>query len=454
MTVSAQPCLPGDYDRFNPPSSCSTNHGLRRPTEQSWVVIQKAPSIGFDDPKKDTTKDISAFPTTHPEGSPIHFAGCVVSNQPVDETLQAFGHSLLERAGLKPSDCNATAFVMPDGPRVRYYLINHATRAVVWANGDGVPTAVSTVEPQRAQNMLCEEYWMHMENFPAPVPASAEDLRQLKVVLASMAVDSSTSDGSTSPFCAAQIQEFLAMLNMFSGNIEMFQTYTIARLWCMIWHARAVNNFGTTNSSLDRFTVLSEKPLAFSGSYASWAKLFVGAGADAHLARCSRAWAGRIAYVTEWRNFKSKNELEWTQVMYMACVLIVASLLARGQSTLRLIPNTSLAFGCASAANSFHLVNESRNLGEHAADALHTYSTLFRFIMNHPKSVEETPASRTNAPSSNQPASHGTRPAPGAINALLHAANQAYAELMEHEAEEQRKREASETLVGLQWRYA
>ncbi|KAG9091609.1 hypothetical protein FRC06_000493 [Ceratobasidium sp. 370] len=240
------------------------------------------------------------------------------------------GKSLLEQAGL---DRCATAFVMPDGSHVKYYLINHATKAVMWASGDGVPNAILAAEPQRAQNMLCEEYWIHMENFPAPTPASVEDLRQLKVVLASLAIgefpnfnlnaDSSTSDGSTSPFCATQIQEFLAMLNTFSDKIETFQTYTIARLWCMIWHARVVNNFGTTQACLDRFTVLSDKPPAFSGPYASRAKLFIGADADAHLMRCSRAWAGRTAYVTEWRNFKSKNEREWTQVMYLACVLIM-----------------------------------------------------------------------------------------------------------------------------------
>ncbi|KAG9091792.1 hypothetical protein FS749_016243 [Ceratobasidium sp. UAMH 11750] len=256
---------------------------------------------------------------------------------------------------------------MPDGPRIRYYLVNHTTRTVMWVDSDGVPAAVSTVEPQRAQNMLCEEYWVHMENFPAPIPAGAEDLRHLKVVLASLAVGKSTERCSGA--LRSDIQRFLALLGTFSGDIETFQTYTIARLWCMIWHARVVNNFGSIGACLDRFTVLSDKPPAFNGPFAFRARFFVGAGADAQLARCSRAWAGRIAYVTEWRNFKSKNELEWTRVMYLACVLVVASLLVRGQSTLRLMPNVALAFGCASAANSCHLISESQSLGEHAADA-------------------------------------------------------------------------------------
>ncbi|KAG9087394.1 hypothetical protein FRC06_002567 [Ceratobasidium sp. 370] len=361
-----QPCLPSDFDRFT--SNAADGRKSSQPNERCWVVVQNPTPLESEYFKSATTKSDSVCTTTHPEGSPIHFAGCVVSNQPVDESLQALGHSLLERAGLKPIDHSATAVVMPDGPHIRYYLINHATKALTWADGDGSPAAVLNMEPGRAQNTLCEEYWVHMENFPAPIPASAEDLRQLKVVLA----NSSTSAGSTSPFSSAQIQEFLIMLNTLSGEIETFQTYTIARLWCMIWHGRVVNNFGMTGACLDRFSALSEQEPAFSGQYASWARLFIGAGPNTHLARCSRAWAGRIAYVTEWRNFKSKNELEWTQAMYLACGLVIASLLVRSQSTLRLIPTVALAFGCASAANSYHLISESQNLGEHAADALNT----------------------------------------------------------------------------------
>ncbi|KAG9091675.1 hypothetical protein FS749_016359 [Ceratobasidium sp. UAMH 11750] len=359
-------CLPSDFDRFAPKTT--SDHKPRPPPARSWVFVQTPTLLHIDAPKQDTTKDISVSITAHPEGSPIHFAGSVVSNQPVDETLRALGYSLLESAGLNSSDCSATAFVVPDGPNIRYYLVNHVTKAVMWAPGDGTPSAVSAVEPQRARNMLCEEYWIHMENFPAPVPASADDLRQLKIVLASLAVDSSTSDGSTSPFSSAQIQQFLANLNTFSGEVETFQTYTIARLWCMIWHVRVSNNFGTKGACLDRFTVLSEKPPVFRGTYASCAMYFVGASVDAHLARCSRAWTGRIAYVTKWRNFKSKNELEWTQVMYLACVLVIASLLVRSQSTFRMMPTIALALGCASAINSYQLISESQNLSEDAPD--------------------------------------------------------------------------------------
>ncbi|KAG8707547.1 hypothetical protein FRC09_001770, partial [Ceratobasidium sp. 395] len=353
---SVQPCLPGDYDRFS-----VQIHESRPAASQPWVVVHKSTVSTY----KCVTDETELFTAIHPEGSIIHYASCVVSNRPVDRSLEELGRQLLERAGLE--ECG-TAFVMSDGPSIRYYLANHAAKTIAWAGGDA-PSSVSTADPQRAQNILREEYWVHVENFPAPVSASAKDLGELKAVLASLAVDASTSDGSTSPFSAAQIQEFLLLLNTFSDTTGVFQTYTIARLWSMIWHARVVNNFGTTGACLDRFTTLAEKPPAFTGIYASYAKLCLGAGADAHLMRCSRAWAGRIAYVSEWRSFKTKNEREWAQVMYLACVLIIASLVIRGQSAIRLVPTVALALGFVSVVASYHLINESQNLGDQAADA-------------------------------------------------------------------------------------
>ncbi|KAG8773535.1 hypothetical protein FRC12_002486 [Ceratobasidium sp. 428] len=360
-----KPCLPSNFDRFGVQS---ISHKPRHPTPRSWVLVQNPPTPDAHDLQKCATDASDLCPSVHPEGSVIHYTGCVVSNQPVDEPLEGLGRSLLEQAGL---DRYTTAFVMPDRSCIQYYLVNHSTKTVLWV-GDDVPSTVPVADPQRVQNMLHEEYWMHMENFPAPVPAFAEDLQQLKVVLASLAVDSSTSDGSTSPFSTSQIQEFLAMLNVFSDKLETYESYTIvglARLWSMIWHARVVNNFGANGACLDRFTPLSNRPPSFSGPHKSLANCLVGAGADMHLLRCSRAWAGRIAYVTEWRKFKANNEQEWKQAMYLACVLIIASLLTRGQTTFRFMPNIVLALACTSVAASYHLISQSQNLGEQAADA-------------------------------------------------------------------------------------
>ncbi|QRV83849.1 transmembrane protein [Ceratobasidium sp. AG-Ba] len=360
-----RPCIPSDYDRFVIRNRRNTN-------ERTWTFVPNPARIeSVESPG--ATGEPTPSPRIHPEGSFVHASDLVVSSVPVAEPLQKLGSLLLERAGFQSDDPKqrATVCLLPDekGPRVQYYIIDHSSRTVVWADGDDVPNAVSAAEPGRAQNILSEEYWVHMENFPLPVPASLEDLHELKVVLASLSVDSSTSDGSTSPFTSAQIQEFLATLNTFTGKLGSYETYTIARLWCMIWHARVVNNYGTPQACLDRFTVLSERPPAFTGEYLRWVIFFIPFNANAHLERCSRAWAGRIAYVSEWRSFKTKNEREWSQVMWLACVLMTVSLLSRFQSSTRIIPSIALSFGCASAANSYYLLSESQNMGVQAADA-------------------------------------------------------------------------------------
>ncbi|KDN34390.1 hypothetical protein RSAG8_12523, partial [Rhizoctonia solani AG-8 WAC10335] len=91
----------------------------------------------------------------------------------------------------------------------------------------------------------------------------------------------------------------------------------------------------------------------------------------AHLGRCSRAWADRIAYTEEWKKFKATNEREWKQIIGLACVLVIASLLASKQrSCLFRIPiHMALLMALASAASAYYLLDESQNLGDHAADA-------------------------------------------------------------------------------------
>ncbi|QRV97955.1 hypothetical protein RhiJN_25974 [Ceratobasidium sp. AG-Ba] len=341
------------------------SHKLCDITEKAWVIVQQSAKSG--------SVNHQTSPAIHPEGSVIHCSELVVSSMPVTESLREIGNSLLEKAGFQTSDHQrrATICLIPDGKgtRVRYYIADHSARTVLWIDGHDAPSAISTAEVGRARNVLAEEYWVHMENFPAPVSASLDDLHELKIVLASLAVDAGTSDGSTSPFTPAQINEFLGHLSTFTGKLGVYETYTIARLWCMIWHARVVNNYGTPQACLDRFTVLSDRPPAFTGEYAPWVKYFIPLNASAHLERCSRAWAGRIAYVSEWRSFKAKNEIEWTQAMWLACVLIIASLVIRTQSSTRIIPSIALSLGCASAANGYYLLSESQSQGIQAADA-------------------------------------------------------------------------------------
>ncbi|KAG8709323.1 hypothetical protein FRC09_000736 [Ceratobasidium sp. 395] len=209
-----------------------------------------------------------------------------------------------------------------------------------------------------------------MENFPGPLFSSPKDRQNLVNVLASSAVDASTSDGSTCPMSVEQIDKGLQMLKSFGDEVDINQTYAIARLWGMLLQSRVINGYGTPEARLDRFISISDTPPRFIGIYETL-NGFMFRMPRAHLDRSSRAWADRIAYTQEWRKFRSRNEKEWQQVMLLASVLVLASLLVKGQSTcaIMFLPNLALFTGLGSLAGAYYLLNESQNLGDHAADA-------------------------------------------------------------------------------------
>ncbi|KAG9079879.1 hypothetical protein FS749_008203 [Ceratobasidium sp. UAMH 11750] len=204
---------------------------------------------------------------------------------------------------------NITLFLKKREGTVEHYAADHAAESIIWVDNQQPDSLYGLPETQK-RNLLKEEYWTHMENFPGVKHVDETNIQHLKDVLSSLAVDARTSDGSTSPFSAEQIQSFLIHLGAFGEGPSEYQTYTAARLWNMIWHARTVNRYGGPNACLDRLSVLLESTPRFTGGNFVLAGLMLGA-AGPHLSRCSRAWAGRVAYVTEWGTFKTKNEKEW-----------------------------------------------------------------------------------------------------------------------------------------------
>ncbi|KAG8720852.1 hypothetical protein FRC09_008888 [Ceratobasidium sp. 395] len=167
-----------------------------------------------------------------------------------------------------------------------------------------------------------------------------------------------------------QIDKSLQMLKSFSDDVDINQTYAMARLWGMLLQSRVINGYGTPQARLDRFISISDIPPRLMGVYETL-NGFMFRTPRAHLDRCSRAWADRIAYTQEWRKFRLTNEKEWQQVAMLASVLIIASLLVKIQSTCItvLLPNAALFTGLGSLAGAYYLLNESQNLGDHAADA-------------------------------------------------------------------------------------
>ncbi|KAG8791672.1 hypothetical protein FRC12_008462 [Ceratobasidium sp. 428] len=361
--LTLQPILPQSFDRFDR----RPNHASNDSTPVHYNASAYTGQLKTRGSLEPATSNIStALNQVHPEGSCVYSHGQLVSDDILASNLLDVGEQIVEKCNFhKFSDI--TVFLRRKGATVEYYAVDHQEKTVRWAS-DQKHESLSGMTPSREHNILKEEYWTHMENFPGVRPVEASCVQDLKDVLASLAIDSETSDGSTSPFSTRQIKTFLSCLNSLGHDTNEYQTYTVARLWNMIWHARAVNSFGGSDACLDRFTVLGEKPEAFSGANQACARLTFGV-ADAHLARCRRTWAGRIAYVTEWRNFKAKNEKEWAQVTQLASILVLACLLVDHKHKNQCLKMLSTSMAAGSAANGYYLTSESQNMGENAADA-------------------------------------------------------------------------------------
>ncbi|CAE6475741.1 unnamed protein product [Rhizoctonia solani] len=358
-TLSAK--TPAEFDRFAPV------HSIKVDEFESALSIR--PNHQFVPPTVaiSTYNSAQAIGTVvHPEGGPISYRGCIVSTQIVTDVYVTIGDHILDQCDLSKENAEITIFVQIQGCQIDYYVVDHDSKAIIWAGGD-VPKSFKGATRARHEH----EYWIHMENFPGPRFSTPDDLRLLKHVLSSNAIDVLTSDGSTSPMSVQQIQTHLKSLEVFSSGGDIYQTYAVARLWNLILQSRVINKYGTTDARLDRFISITDNPPTFVGIYAFIAKLMF-KRPHIHLGRCSRAWADRIAYTEEWRKFKATNEQEWKQVVKLSCVLVVVSLLVSKQTSclFKALPHVALLIALASVASAYYLLDESQNLGDHAADAL------------------------------------------------------------------------------------
>ncbi|CAE6445559.1 unnamed protein product [Rhizoctonia solani] len=362
------PKTPTEFDRFAPVHFVKTDNDLASALSLSGqsALARSAIAISIGG----STRSVGTI--VHPEGGPISFRGCIVSTQILTDTHVAIAGHILDQSERSTEDREISVFIYILGRQIDYYVVDHESKEIIWASGQ-VPESFRDATRAKHEH----EYWIHMENFPGPRYSTPDDLSSLKHVLSSNAIDALTSEGSTSPMSVQQIQTHLKSLESFSNSRDVHQTYAVARLWNLILQSRVINKYGTPEARQDRFITITDNPPAFAGTYASASKLMFNRP-HAHLGRCSRAWADRIAYTEEWKKYKATNEREWKQVIGLSCVLVIVSLLVIKQRNyfFKIPSHTSLLTALASVASAYYLLDESQNLGDHAADAVGTISLI------------------------------------------------------------------------------
>lgn len=142
----------------------------------------------------------------HPEGGMFFHSDNVVSNCPIPEEMQVLGTQLTEEFNALSTGSKITIFLKPSSDKIQYYIANHTAKSICWLRNEK-PDAMHEVAENRVTNTLAQEYWNHMENFPAPKFIDTEDIKTLMHVLASLAVGKvSTHTTSASANCCSVSQ--------------------------------------------------------------------------------------------------------------------------------------------------------------------------------------------------------------------------------------------------------
>ncbi|KAG8725795.1 hypothetical protein FRC11_001488, partial [Ceratobasidium sp. 423] len=225
---------PTECDRFTPVNYVKVDSelppGLATDTDSTLARSTVAVST------RGSTQSLGTI--VHPEGGLISYRGCIVSTQNLTGAHVALAVLILDQCGRSAEDAEITVFTYIMGCQVDYYVVDHEAKIIVWTDGQ-VPESFKGATCAKHEH----EYWIHMENFPGPRFSTPEDLRSLKHVLSSNAIDALTSEGSTSPMSVQQIQTHLKSLESFSGSGDIHQTYVVARLWNLILQSRVINKY-------------------------------------------------------------------------------------------------------------------------------------------------------------------------------------------------------------------
>lgn len=292
-TLTFNPKTPVEVNRLALLTSTQINNDSTL-TPQDQLIARPASTT----PAHSDTE--SANTPTHPKGSLIFHHDVIVSTQNITERHTALADHILSQCGDSVARPPVMMFLEISGHdhQADYYVVVHKSKTIAWVV-DQVPESFKGATQAEHEH----EHWIHMENFPGPQFSTPEDLRSLKHVLGSDAIDALTSEGSTSPMSVERIKTYLAMLNPSSGEGDVYQTYVTARLWNLTLQ----NKYGTHVARFnDRCIKFSDNPPTPRGRHSTLVKPMFGR-IHAHLGRCSGAWADRNAYTEEWRRSNSSR---------------------------------------------------------------------------------------------------------------------------------------------------
>jgi len=127
-----------------------------------------------------------------------------------------------------------------------YWFADHAHRTIFWlhaldTDSVGLPESHSK---RHLQNLLEENYWAHVEMFPATASQyAAPALNELTVILLNARADALTSEIPTFPYTADECERFINLLQSSKDHgSNPYITTFVARLWVVVGKQNSPTN--------------------------------------------------------------------------------------------------------------------------------------------------------------------------------------------------------------------
>ncbi|KAI0280235.1 hypothetical protein BGY98DRAFT_914957 [Russula aff. rugulosa BPL654] len=190
-----------------------------------------------------------------------------------------------------------------------YWFADHAHRTVFWLHPVdtemvGLPDCHSL---KHLQYSLEENYWAHVEMFPATaLQYSATALDELIVILLNARADALTSEIPTFPYTADECDRFITLLKGSKEHVSnpYVMTY-VARLWVVVANHRFFTHFGEDHCRMSSMhSILESPPKKRNIILRAISKLLFDLPIE-HKEHLENLWVDQLVYSAAWRKHVS-----------------------------------------------------------------------------------------------------------------------------------------------------
>jgi len=212
-----------------------------------------------------------------------------------------------------------------------YWFADHAHRSVFWLHDvdtdtAGLPDAYSE---NHRQYSLEENYWTHVEMFPATAcQYSMSALNELHVIFLNARADALTSEIPSFPYTAEECDRFIKLLQCSKEHASNpYVTTFVARLWEVVANHRFFTHFGEKHCRMSSTHSVVEAPDRRRNLILTTLSKILFDLPTEQRERLEKLWVDDLVYSSAWRKHVSERVEDLQQKMTWIFALTIANIL-------------------------------------------------------------------------------------------------------------------------------